>query len=78
MGTTARKVMNLTQAARALRLKKPYLYGILMAYGIVPVQGARTKPGRPPMNLTLAQVESIRARLKSAGVTAPRRAGSSD
>jgi len=58
--------LNLTEAAKRLGVKKPYLYGMLMILGIEPELGSTGRPGKPPRLLSEAQVDRVRARLESA------------
>lgn len=58
--------MNLTEAAKHLKIPKAYLYGVLRAYGMEPVQGETGKRGKPPQMLTEVQIAEIKRRLEAA------------
>jgi len=58
--------MNLTEAAKYLKIPKAYLYGVLRAYGMEPVQGETGKRGKPPQMLTEIQLDEIKRRLEAA------------
>lgn len=60
--------ISLSEAARRLDLRRPYLYGVLLALRIVPGQPrTREGPGRAPRTLTREQFERVERGLK--GVT---------
>jgi hypothetical protein len=70
--------LNLTQAAKFLKMPKAYLYGVLRAYGMEPVRTGTGKRGKPPQMLTDAQVAEIQRRLEAAAESGSGRTTSAD
>jgi len=70
--------MNLTEAAKHLKIPKAYLYGVLRAYGMEPVQGETGKRGKPPQMLTEVQIAEIKRRLEAAAESGSGRTTSAD